>query len=150
MLAHEKSLKSIQIKLIEKTFDRFEQICWISRVLQNSFDAVIIGLSAEKHPPEKLRVLAPKRVMVSSCHRCNLFCLCCQEKTICSTAGRCGKNRVARGQKSLFLQKVPFGLHYANSDGIFHILNVGFCGKNLKNKSYRMPFIVKKCKVFHF
>ena len=30
------------------------------------------------------------------------------------------------------------------------ILVGGFCGKNPKNKSYRMPFIVKKCKLFRF
>jgi len=60
------------------------------------------------------------------------------------------KNWAAKDQKSLFLQKVPSWLHYANLDGIFHIVSITFGGKNLKNKSYRMPFIVKKCKLFHF
>jgi hypothetical protein len=50
----------------------------------------------------------------------------------------------------LFLENGPKRLHFAISS--IDLLNLGghFCGKNPKNKSYRMPFNVKKCKLFHF
>ena len=41
-------------------------------------------------------------------------------------------------------------MHFAISRVNFLNLVGGFCGKNPKNKSYRMPFNVKKCKLFHF
>jgi len=45
---------------------------------------------------------------------------------------------------------MPFLLHFAIREGILFKLKTIFGSKNPKNKSYRMPFIVKKCKLFHF
>ena len=50
----------------------------------------------------------------------------------------------------LFQQKGTFILHFAIRGVDLCIIEGNFGGKNSKNKSYRMPFIVKKCKLFHF
>jgi hypothetical protein len=55
-----------------------------------------------------------------------------------------------QGQKALFSKNQPAWLHFAILRVDFQWSVTSFCGKNPKNKSYRMPFNVKKCKLFHF
>jgi hypothetical protein len=49
-----------------------------------------------------------------------------------------------------FFKKRFIRLHFAMLQSILHQMTGNFCGKNPNNKSYSMPFIVKKCKLFHF